>query len=69
MSVSHCMGQALEIARLPRGQWGGAIDRVRVECPHDDCTGGIGCQQRVREYLQMQWRVLACREAGTRGIR
>ncbi len=67
MSVSRCMDQALEIARLPKAQWAGAIDRVRVVCPHADCTGGMGCQQRIREYLQMQWRMLARREAGKRG--
>jgi len=61
------MDQALEIARLPKAQWAGAIDRVRVTCPYADCTGGIGCQQRIREYLQMQWRMLARREAGKRG--
>lgn len=69
MSVSHCMGQALDIAQLPRDQWAAAIAKVRVECPHADCTGGIGCQQRIREYLQMQWRMLARREAGKRGGR
>lgn len=69
MSVSRCMGQALEIASRPRAEWAAAIDRVRLECPHADCTGGMGCQQRIREYLQMQWRMLARREAGKRGIR
>lgn len=69
MSVSHCMGQALEIARRPREEWAEAIARVRVECPHSDCTGGIGCQQRIREYLQLQWRMAARREAGKRGAR
>ncbi|WP_298233627.1 hypothetical protein [uncultured Azohydromonas sp.] len=63
------MGLAIEIARRPRSEWADAIARVRPQCPHSDCTGGIGCQQRIREYLQLQWRMLARREAGKGGGR
>ncbi len=63
MVVSHCMGQALKIARLPKAEWAAAIEAMPVTCPRADCTGGMGCQQRVGEYLRMQWRMLVRRDA------
>lgn len=63
MSVSHCMGQALAIAETPRPQWRDAIEALPEACPHADCTGGVGCRARVADYLRIQWRMIAAREA------
>lgn len=63
MSVSRCMGRALAIAETPRPQWRQAIEALPESCPAADCTGGIGCRARVADYLRIQWRMIAVREA------
>lgn len=69
MSVGHCMDQALNIARLPVGDWAGAIERVRIDCPHADCGSPQSCRARVADYLRVQFRVLKNRASAPKGAR
>jgi len=56
MGVTHCLGMAAMALRgVPRGQWKAYIDALPVSCPHDDCTGAIGCRAQVGAYFRMQW--------------
>jgi len=57
------MGQAMAIARTPRATWAGQIDALPDGCDRLDCTGERSCQRRIREYLRMQYRIAARREA------
>lgn len=67
MSVSRCMHSALAIAREPVETWGAAIAKLPETCPHADCTGGVGCRERIADYLRVQWRMLQRRpQAGAR---
>lgn len=63
MSASRCMHHALAIATQPRAQWQVLLGKLPEACPHADCTGGVGCRERVADYLRVQWRMLAAREA------
>ena len=63
------MHQALSIAQMPRAEWAAAIDALPAACPNADCTGGIGCRERIADYLRIQWRMISAREArATRGV-
>lgn len=64
MSISRCMGAALRIAQRPRDTWAAAIDQIPERCPSSDCTGKEGCRERVRDYLRVQYRMLARRQQG-----
>jgi len=64
MGVSCCLLQALDIGRKPRTEWKAAIEAIPVECPHRAvCTGGIGCRERIADYMRMQWNMAAARTA------
>lgn len=68
MSVSRCMHHALAIAAQPDSGWGDAIARLPEACPHGDCSGGVGCRERVAMYLRLQLRMLRRRRVtGKRG--
>jgi len=63
VSVSTCIIKALDIARVPRQQWKAAIDALPEACQTPSvCTGGIGCRQRLAEYLRVQYLAQARRE-------
>ena len=62
MSVSHCMHKALDIAKRPRAEWSGMIDKLPTNCEHADCGEPRNCQQRIREYMRMQWKIQNRRE-------
>lgn len=62
MTLSHCMDQALAIAQTARADWAAAIAKVPETCPRSDCTGGVGCRERIADYLRVQWRMAERRE-------
>ncbi|MGR4895011.1 hypothetical protein ACIPR8_07015 [Stenotrophomonas sp. LARHCG68] len=64
MSVSRCLLPAAEkAARTPRTGWKEQIDELPVACPHPGiCTGGVGCRERVADYLRVQFKAQARRE-------
>lgn len=64
MSVSRCLLPAAVLAaQTPRMKWKEQIDALPAECPHPNvCGGGIGCRQRVGEYLRVQYQAQARRE-------
>lgn len=68
MSVSRCIGRALEIAKLPADKWAAEIDKLPTVCPHSDCGQPRNCRQRNDEYLTMQRRI-ARRQAMAGGRR
>lgn len=57
MSVSHCMGRALDIAQKPLVEWAGAIAEVSDACPHPDCGEPRNCRERIADYLRVQYRI------------
>lgn len=58
MSVSRCITKAIDIAQAPRAAWRDAIQALPEECQYPCvCTGGVGCRERVAEYLRMQWQM------------
>jgi hypothetical protein len=57
MTVSHCLHQALRIARQPRQDWAAAIEVLPQTCAYDDCGAPRNCRERIAEYLRMQWRI------------
>jgi hypothetical protein len=70
MGVSCCLLQAIEIGRKPRHEWKPAIDALPVECPNVGiCTGGVGCRERIADYLRMQWNMMARRAPSEGGRR
>ena len=70
MGVSNCLTKALDIGRRPREEWKAAVAEIPVECPHKGvCTGGLGCQDRIAEYLRTQWQMNVRREKQTGGGR
>lgn len=54
MSVAHCMGRALRIARLPLDQWQEQIESLPDDCDHSDCGSPRSCRKRAAEYLAVQ---------------
>lgn len=58
MSASRCMHNARRIMEAPPEQWGGLIDKLPTVCPHTDCGEPKNCQQRNREYLRVQYRLM-----------
>ena len=64
MSVSHCMGLALDIARLPDHQWAGEIAKLPEACAHADCGLPRNCRERIAEYLRVQYRMARRLEGG-----
>lgn len=64
MSVSRCLLPAAVVAaKTPRQGWKEQIEALPVDCPTpESCVGGIGCKQRVAEYLRVQYQALARRE-------
>lgn len=64
MGVNRCLHQALLIARQPRAEWCTQIDQIAEACQAPGvCTGGIGCRQRIAEYLRVQWWMIERRES------
>lgn len=64
MGVNQCLHQALVIARQPREQWRAQIEQIPEACQAPGvCTGGVGCRQRIAEYLRVQWLMIERREA------
>ncbi|TFZ46108.1 hypothetical protein E5C33_07500 [Stenotrophomonas maltophilia] len=64
MGVNRCLTQALLIAKKPRGQWKGGIAQLPEACQAPGiCSGGIGCRERLADYLRVQWRMIERREA------
>lgn len=62
--------KALDIGRLPREKWKQAIEALPEECPCKGvCTGGMGCRERVADYMRTQWHMLAKREKRRGGAR
>lgn len=60
MSLSHCLGQATTaLGGVPREKWKAYIDTLPEQCPHSNCTTGMGCRAYVGEYFRMQWRIRA----------
>lgn len=63
MGVSNCLTKALVIGRGPREEWKAAVAEISAECPHKSvCTGGMGCRDRIADYLRMQWQMTVRRE-------
>lgn len=59
MGVNRCLHQALLIARQPRPEWRAQIEQMPEACQTPDvCTGGIGCRQRIADYLRVQWMMI-----------
>lgn len=57
MSVSRCITRALEIGKHPRQEWKDMIAGLPEACQHASiCTGGIGCRERISDYLRVQYR-------------
>ncbi|TQD51224.1 hypothetical protein [Marilutibacter aestuarii] len=56
MSVSHCMGKALEIAAGPLDTWAGKIAALPDACLHSDCGAPRNCRERIADYLRVQYR-------------
>lgn len=69
MSASRCMHHARRIQQSPPADWGRLIDSLPTACPHADCGQPKNCQQRIREYLRMQYRITAALEARQRAGR
>ncbi|QWP79207.1 hypothetical protein J5226_12820 [Lysobacter sp. K5869] len=69
MSVSHCMGRALKIARLPVGQWPDEVAKLPEDCAHADCSAPRSCRKRIGAYLAIQRGILRDRPAPARGRR
>lgn len=69
MSVSHCMGRALKIARLPVIRWPDEVAKLPETCAHADCGAPRSCRQRIGAYLEIQRGILRDRPAPTRGRR
>jgi len=71
MSVSRCLLPAAEkAARTPRAEWKAQIEALPVDCPHPSiCTGGVGCRERVADYLRVQFGAQAQRERSKAGKR
>ncbi len=64
MGVNRCLHQALLIARQPRSEWRAQIEQIAENCEAPGvCTGGIGCRQRIAEYLRVQWWMIERRES------
>ncbi|MCU1033294.1 hypothetical protein JAK64_05955 [Stenotrophomonas maltophilia] len=64
MGVNRCLHQALLIARQPRAEWRTQIDQIAEACQAPGvCTGGIGCRQRIAEYLRVQWWMIERRKS------
>lgn len=64
MGVNQCLHQALVIARQPREHWRAQIEQMPEACQASGvCTGGVGCRQRIAEYLRVQWLMMERREA------
>ncbi len=62
--MNRCLHQALLIARQPRTEWRVQIDQVPEPCQAPGvCTGGVGCRQRIAEYLRVQWWMIERRES------
>lgn len=63
MTVSMCLMKALDISTAPRQRWKSAIEQLPAQCQHPDvCGGGIGCRQRIADYLRVQYQAQALRE-------
>lgn len=63
MSVSMCLMKAIDIAAAPRQCWKAAVEQLPVQCQHPGtCSGGIGCRQRIADYLRVQYQAQALRE-------
>lgn len=64
MGVNPCLHQALLIARQPRSEWRAQIAQIAENCEAPGvCTGGVGCRQRIAEYLRVQWWMIERRES------
>lgn len=64
MGVNRCLHQALTIARQPRGEWRTQIEQIAEACQAPGvCTGGVGCRQRIADYLRVQWMMIERRES------
>lgn len=63
MSASRCMNHARRILELPEAEWPRQIDALPTVCPHADCGQPKSCQQRIREYMRVQWRLRRHHEA------
>lgn len=63
MGVSRCIAKAIDIAKAPRSDWKTSVEALpeTCECP-SVCTAGIGCRERIADYLRMQWLMLERRE-------
>lgn len=62
--MNRCLHQALLIARQPRSEWRTQIDQIAEACQAPAvCTGGVGCRQRIAEYLRVQWWMIERRES------
>jgi hypothetical protein len=59
MSVSRCIGLAMNIRRFPRVQWADQIAKIGP-CQFDDCThkapAETRCQEVAKEYLRTFYR-------------
>ncbi|WP_031336492.1 hypothetical protein [Xylella fastidiosa] len=63
MSVSRCLGQAVEALRdQPRAQWKAYIQTLPQVCPHTTCTAQPGCREYVAAYFRVQWGIQVNRE-------
>ncbi len=70
MGVNRCLHQALLIARQPRTEWRTQIDQIAEACQAPGvCTGGVGCRQRIAEYLRVQRWMIERRESKGGGRR
>jgi hypothetical protein len=65
MSVSHCMHQALAIARTAPETWRSRVDGLPNGCSHSDCGMPKSCRERIADYLRMQLRIRKLKERST----
>jgi hypothetical protein len=41
----------------PDTKWAGLINKLPDSCAYADCGEPRSCQQRLREYLRVQWMI------------
>jgi hypothetical protein len=57
MTINHCMHHARRIMAQPDTKWAGLINKLPDSCAYADCGEPRSCQQRLREYLRVQWMI------------
>lgn len=58
MSVTYCMGRAIQIGRLPSEKWEAETKKLPEICERDGCAGSRNCRALVEDFLLTQWRCM-----------